>query len=141
MTRDVLITIVGTQNSPESGENTVEVNVRGEYFYRAGRHYLRYEEVEEGSCDVIRNLVKFRQGSLETNKKGSVEATMCFETGKTHSNTYQTPFGTMLMENDTAWVDVTETEDLLEAEASYRLSMNCEFLADCRIRITVKPIV
>lgn len=140
MTKEVLITITGTQNSPEDGENTLEVTSRGEYFFRGGKHFVVYEEAEEGSGTVIRNRVKFKQGYLETVKNGAVNATLFFETGKAISSCYETPYGSMMMETETAWVDVTESEELIEVEASYKLSMNCEFLADCRIHISVVPV-
>ena len=52
MTKDVLISISGVQLL-EGDTNDVELITAGDYYNKNGKHYIRYEEIQEGVEDVI----------------------------------------------------------------------------------------
>ena len=66
MTKDIMLRISGVQ-FPDGEENSEEMEVitSGSYFEKDGRHYIKYDEVQEDSNEVIRNLLKIENGSLE----------------------------------------------------------------------------
>ena len=47
MTKEVIVTIRGLQNGPQTDGEPIEMMVVGEYFYRNNNHYILYEEVME----------------------------------------------------------------------------------------------
>ena len=57
MTKDVLISISGVQLL-EGDTNDVELITAGDYYNKNGKHYIRYEEIQEGGEDVIQNTIK-----------------------------------------------------------------------------------
>ena len=71
MTKDIMLRISGVQ-FPDGEENSEEMEVitSGSYFEKDGRHYIKYDEVQEDSNEVIRNLLKIENGSLELTRRG-----------------------------------------------------------------------
>lgn len=137
MTKNVLITIRGLQNGPDTDGEPIETMAAGEYFYKNGKHYILYEEVAEGESRTTKNRIKIAPGYLELTKNGVVNTHMIFEENKKNVTHYHTPYGGLLMGIDTKEVTLMETERILKASVDYALDMNEEFVADCQIRITI----
>ena len=77
MTKDIMLRISGVQ-FPDGEENSEEMEVitSGSYFEKDGRHYIKYDEVQEDSNEVIRNLLKIENGSLELTRRGMTNVHM-----------------------------------------------------------------
>ena len=98
MTKEVLISISGLQVSPESETDTVEMIAPGEYYFRNNKHYLVYNEVEEGQTEPsTKNVIKFSNDYMEVIKKGPMSVHMVFEKDKKNISYYNTPFGSLLI--------------------------------------------
>ncbi len=138
MTRDVLITIRGLQNGPETDGEPIEMTTTGEYFYKNNKHYLIYEEVMEGEAKTTKNRIKAAQGMMELTKNGIVNVHMLFEENKKNVTHYHTPYGSLTMGIDAKQVLLEEEEDRMQITVAYGLEMNGEFVADCNIQIVVK---
>ena len=65
MDKEVLIHVRGLQTMDADGEQEpLEIVVPGQYYFRNGSHYLRYEEVMEEFCRTYRQLHKnFPEGN------------------------------------------------------------------------------
>ena len=82
MDKNVLIHVRGLQlMDPESGEEPLEIVVPGEYYFRNGSHYLRYEEVMEDFSEPTINYIKMAPRGMEVRKKGLVNVHLVFEQG------------------------------------------------------------
>lgn len=138
MTKEVLITIRGLQNGPQTDGEPIEMISTGEYFYKNNKHYILYEEVMEGDTNITKNRIKIAPGMLELTKNGVVSVHMLFEEHKMNITHYHTPYGALEMGIDTKQVLIDEEEDCLQVSVTYALEMNQEFLADCDISITVR---
>ena len=138
MTKEVLVTIRGLQNGPQTDGEPIEMTTAGEYFYKNEKHYILYEEVMEGESQTTKNRIKIAPGMMELTKNGVVNVHMLFEENKKHITHYYTPYGSLNMGIDTKQVDIQEEEDALQVTVLYGLEMNQEFVADCDIRIRVK---
>ena len=79
MTKDVIITICGLQNGPETDGEPIEMIVTGEYFYKNNKHYILYDEVMEGESQVTKSRIKISTGQMELVKSGVVNVHMVFE--------------------------------------------------------------
>ena len=72
MTKDVLIAIEGMQFEGATDPEEIEVIQRGQYYERNGSHYLLYDEPVEGTSDIIKNRIKFKDNEVQVAKKGAV---------------------------------------------------------------------
>ena len=52
MTKEVLVTISGLQFSPETENESVELITSGSYYKKNGKHYIIYDEVNEGFSET-----------------------------------------------------------------------------------------
>ena len=141
MTTEVLIHIKTEQilkdRAEDETDDVIELMVGGEYYFRNGTHYLLYEETLEGFTEPTKNLVKVRSNFMEVRKKGTVNVTMTFEKGKTHTALYKTPFGMLEMEFDTKQVFVDAVGTSMEICAEYVLGMHGLPISDCKMQMRI----
>lgn len=137
MTKDVLVTISGLQFMDEDSDS-VELITSGSYYKRNGKHYVLYDEVQEGFEGVTKNTVKIAQDMMDITKKGVTNVHMMFEKNKKNVTYYYTPFGSLLVGIDARNVDVVETEDNISVKVNYNLEVNYEHLADCAITMNIR---
>lgn len=98
MDKEVLIHVRGLQTMDADGEQEpLEIVVPGQYYFRNGSHYLRYEEVMEDFAEPTVNYIKISRKGMEVRKKGVVNVHMVFEQGKKNMTYYTTPYGTIEM--------------------------------------------
>ena len=135
MEKEVLSHVWGLQLVEGTGVETVEIIVPGEYYYRNGSHYLRYEEMTEDFPEKTVNYIKMSREGLEVRKKGLVNVHMVFEPGKKNMTYYTTPFGTLQLGIAATSLDLAEEKDNLYMKADYALEMNDEHVADCYLTI------
>ena len=140
MDKEVLIHVRGLHMMEEDGEQEpVEIVVPGEYYFRNGSHYLRYEEILEDFSEPTINYKKISPKGIEVRKKGIVNVHMVFEQGKKNMTYYTTPYGTLQMGIAATNLELTESEENLHMKADYALDMNEEHVADCYLAIQVQP--
>ena len=140
MEKDVLIHVRGLQMTPEEGEQEpIELVVPGEYYFRNGSHYLRYEEILDDSAQPTVNYIKMSEKGMEVRKKGLVNVHMVFEQGKKNMTYYTTPFGTLQMGIAATGMELHESESGLDMKVDYALDMNDEHVADCFLAICAQP--
>ena len=114
MEKEVLIHVKGLHmmDTPE-GDEPIEIVVPGEYYFRNGSHYLRYE----------------------VRKKGQVNTHMVFEQGKRNMAFYTTPFGTLEMGISATNLELEESDGQIAMKVNYSLDLNQEHVADCCLDI------
>lgn len=137
MNKNVVVSINGLQTLDDS-EDTVEVITVGEYYNKNGKHYILYEEIDEDSKGVTKNVVKISEESIEIKKKGIVNTTMIFEKDKINKSYYSTPFGDLSVEISTNNIDIEVAETAINIEIQYSLSVNNQHMSNCKISLGVK---
>ena len=111
MDKEVLIHVRGLQTIDADGDQEpVEIVVPGEYYFRNGSHYLRYEEVMEDFAEPTINYIKISPKGMEVRKKGVVNVHMVFEQGKKNMTYYTTPYGTIEMGIAATNLDLKEND-------------------------------
>ena len=138
MTKDVIVTICGLQNGPETDGEPIEMIVSGEYYFKNNKHYILYDEVVEGESQVTKNRIKISDGQMELMKSGVVNVHMVFEEHVKNITQYHTPYGALSMGIDGKKVEIKESEHEIDIKVEYGMEMNGEFVADCNISINVK---
>ena len=136
MEKDVLIHVRGLQMmETEDGQEPIEIVVPGQYYFRNGSHYLRYEEMLDDSAEPTVNYIKMSPKGAEVRKKGLVNVHMVFEQGKKNMTYYTTPYGTLEMGIATTNLELTEHEGAIDMKVDYALDLNAEHVADCCLAI------
>ena len=109
MKKDVLIRVRGLQMmDTEDEQEPIEIVVPGQYYYRNGSHYLRYEEMMDDTAQPTVNYIKLSPQGVEVRKQGQVNVHMVFE---------------------------QEEEDNIHLKVDYALDMNDEHVADCYLTV------
>lgn len=136
MEKEVLIHVKGLHmmDAPE-GDEPIEIVVPGEYYFRNGSHYLRYEEMLEDHGDPTVNYIKISPKGMEVRKKGQVNTYMVFEQGKRNMAFYTTSFGTLEMGISATNLELKESDSRLDMKVNYSLDLNQEHVADCCLDI------
>lgn len=138
MTTEVLLSIKGLQFEGENNAGDLETITAAEYYKRNGSHYVIYEEATEGFRDTTKNIIKWNGQTLELTKRGLINVHMMFEEKKKNMTDYRTPFGSILIGIDTRQIRVEESEEEISVYVDYALSVNYEYLADCKIAMHVR---
>lgn len=130
MEKEVLIHVKGLHmmDTPE-GDEPIEIVVPGEYYFRNGSHYLRYEEMLDEQGDPTINYIKISSRGMEVRKKGQVNTHMVFEQGKRNMAFYTTPFGTLEMGISATNLELEESEGQIAMKVNYSLDLNQEHVA------------
>ena len=139
MTKEVLLSIKGLQMAPDNDSDTVELFAPGEYYFRNDKHFLLYDEVTEGFDQPTKNIIKAAPDYMELTKKGVTNVHMVFEKNRKNVTYYYTPYGSLQIGIDAHQVEVREEDNRLSINVRYGLELNCEHVADCHIKIDVKP--
>ncbi len=143
MTKDVLVSISGLHQDamsdlPEDNNEPIEVVTPASYYCRNGKHYVIYDELMEGTPEVIKNEIKITgNDSLEIIKRGSANSHMVFEKNRKNLTYYQTPYGQMLVGVNTKNMEVKVTDKNIDVSLDYELDVNHEPMADCTIKMNI----
>lgn len=136
MDKEVLVHVRGLQMiETEEDQEPIEIVVPGQYYFRNGSHYLRYEEVLDDSAEPTINYIKMSPDGVEVRKKGQVNVHMVFEQGKKNMTYYTTPYGTLQMGIATTNLEFSEHTGSIDMKVDYSLDMNEEHVADCYLTI------
>lgn len=137
MTKEVLLSISGLQFQFTDEDTRVETVTAAEYYHKNDNHYVLYEESYEGFEETTKNIIKFKEHSMDLTKKGLVNVHMIFEENKKNMTNYSTPFGDILIGIDAKKIHLQETEEQILVDVDYALEMNYEHLADCKIAMKI----
>ena len=136
MEKEVLIHVRGLQMMDPQGEDEpIEIVVPGEYYYRNGSHYLKYEERMEDFREPTINYIKMSERGMEVRKKGLINVHMVFQQGKKNMTYYSTPYGIIQMGISATSLELKEEDDYLDMKVDYSLDMNEEHVADCYLSV------
>ena len=139
MTKDIFLSLKGLQFGVNEQTEELETITPADYYLRNGSHYVVYDELLEGCEETIKNMIKFKDSSLEVIKRGSMNVHMIFEENRKNITTYATPYGNILIGIDTGTIRIDEQEDCISVEVDYTLEANYQYLADCQIRMNLLP--
>lgn len=136
MNKDVLIHVRGLQMmETDDAQEPIEIVVPGQYYFRNGSHYLRYEEMLDDTAETTVNYIKISPNGVEVRKQGQVNVHMVFEEGKKNKTFYNTPYGTLQMGISATGLELKESEDGIQMKVDYALDMNEEHVADCYLTV------
>ena len=142
MTKDVLIKISGLQvDSEDEGcdNEPVEIITAASYYEKDGKHYIFYEEMEEGTECITKNRITLNPDRIEIHKSGHVNTSMIFEKNSRTNSAYDTPFGRMMMGISSGDISLNVTDSLISTDLSYTLDINSQALLNCELNMQIVP--
>lgn len=139
MTKNVLVYIKGVQ-ADFDGE-AIETVCPGTYYFKDGKHYIFYEEQQEGFTETSKCQLRLQKTAcLEVIKKGLSNMHLVLDKRKKTSTTYATPYGQFLLDIDTKLLEVRESEQEICIRAKYHMEADGSLITRSEIEISVKEI-
>lgn len=115
----------------------IEIISVGRYTRRAGKEYIRYEEVYDGESAKSDTLIKISEDRVEISKKGAITTIMEFIQDKKTVSCYNTPYGGLAMSIYTSMLDVERDEDKINIALEYTMDVNGQQMSECKVRIEI----
>lgn len=139
MKKDVLLSLRGLQFDTSSADgDKIETITPAEYYKKNNSHYIIFDEVMEGFSESTKNIIKFKESSLDLTKRGLVNVHMSFEENKKNMTSYSTPYGEILIGIDAKSIRLKEESERIIVDVDYALEVNYEHFADCRIKMDIR---
>ena len=96
MLDNVIISIKGSQMTPENGSEEMELVTAGRLVREGGDRYtISYEESELTGMEGTTTVVRVEGPRVTLLREGTVNSQMVFEEGYRHLSMYETPYGAM----------------------------------------------
>ena len=105
--------------------------------WRAGKEYIRYEEVYDGESAKSDTLIKISEDRVEISKKGAITTIMEFIQDKKTVSCYNTPYGGLAMSIYTSMLDIERDEDKINIALEYTMDVNGQQMSECKVRIEI----
>ena len=99
-----------------------------------------YEELLEGVTGITKCRMKCKEKYFELTRKGEVSVQLLFEEGKKTLNTYQMPYGTLVVGLDTREIRIEESEDEIKIQIHYAMEIDYQQVSDNEISIVIKSV-
>lgn len=140
MTKDVLLSITGLYTEDNENEDSIETLTPAEFYIKEGTYYIFYEEIIDGVADITKSRIKYSDKCFELTRKGELSVHLLFEEGKKTLNTYQMPYGTLVVGLDTKCVEKDETEEEIKIHIDYAMEINYQQVSSNHIDIVIKAV-
>ena len=113
MTKDVLLSIRGLYTEDNEDADAIETLAPAEFYIKEDVYYIFFEEIIDDTTGITKSRIRYSEKCFELTRKGELSVHLLFEEGKKTLNTYQMPYGTLVVGLDTRRIEKTETEDEL----------------------------
>ena len=140
MTKDVLLSIKGLYTEDNEEADSIETLTPAEFYIKENVYYLFFEEIMDDSTGVTKSRIKYSDKCFELTRKGEVSVHLLFEEGKKTLNTYQMPYGTLVVGLDTARIQKTETEEEIKIAIDYAMEINYQLVSQNSIEVVIKSV-
>lgn len=140
MTKDVLLSIRGLYTEDNEDEDAIETLAPAEFFVKEGVYYIFFEEIIDDTTGITRSRIKYSDKCFELTRKGELSVHLLFEEGKKTLNTYQMPYGTLVVGLNTKLIEKSETDDEIKIHIDYAMEINYQKVSDNTIEVVIKSV-
>lgn len=140
MTKDVLLSIRGLYTEDNEEADSIETLAPGEFYIKEGSYYIFFEEILDDTTGITKSRIKYSEKCFELTRKGELSVHLLFEEGKKTLNTYQMPYGTLVVGLDTKRIEKTETDDEIKIRIDYAMEINYQQVSDNTIEVVIKSV-
>lgn len=135
--KNVIISIKGTQNDPNGGDNIIELETDGVFAFENGEGMLSYMESELTGLEGTKTSFVVNPMGVVMTREGSLNSRMVFEKGRKHNFLYETPFGSATMGVNTTNISVAFDEHGGDMEIDYVVDFQHAVVGHNMFRIKV----
>ena len=136
--KDVIISIVGTQQDASGAKDSVELVTDGQYGFEGDEYRFTYQESELTGLEGTRTTFTVNPMGVVLRREGTLNTEMVFQPGKKNFVLYRTPFGDATMGIDTRSIRSSLSEHGGGLEVDYNLDLNSTNLQRNAFKIEVK---
>lgn len=140
MTKDVLLSIRGLYTEDNENEDAIETLAPAEFYVKEDVYYTFFEEILDDTTGVTKSRIKYSEKCFELTRKGELSVHLLFEEGKKTLNTYQMPYGTLVVGLDTKCIEKEESEDEIRIHIDYAMEINYQQVSDNTIEVVIKSV-
>ncbi len=138
MKKDVLISICGTQISPESAPETIELTTIGTLEHEEDTITLRYQESSLTGLSGTTTIFRISPGKIILERVGSVESRMEFIEGESSESLYRIEEGVLLLRVFARKMDVHLENDEGYFDLNYGIEIENTPMGTIDYHITVQ---
>ena len=120
---EVQVTVEGVQVDMAGDKTVLRSTAQGKYSARAGKHYVRYEDVSLHDT-VVPTVLKFSLEGMTLIRRGAVDMQLEFRLGNKTRSVYRTPYGNFDLLVDTKRLDIYFDGCQGQIKAEYDLFLN-----------------
>lgn len=136
--KDVIISIVGTQTYDEDDKDTIELVTDGKYFQKNGETNLTYMESELTGLAGTKTTFTINPDAVVLSREGALNTRMIFEVGKKHYFLYDTPYGAATMGVNTSRIRQRLGENGGDMEIEYVVDFDHTVIGKNTFKINVR---
>ncbi|RCX17852.1 uncharacterized beta-barrel protein YwiB (DUF1934 family) [Anaerobacterium chartisolvens] len=122
--KNVIISVSGTQAIIDQGINHVELVTEGRYYKKADTYYAVYKESEVTGMEGTTTTLKISDRSVTLMRFGTVNTQFIFEQGQKHMSYYDTVNGAFTIGIFTNEVDVSVDDDGGQIKVDYEIEID-----------------
>lgn len=95
--KKIWLSITGRTKHREGMEDVIQLMTEGEMYQKSDNNYIIYDETEVSGMKGTTTTLEIEGNKMSIIRLGSTNSHMTFERGKKNFNTYDTPYGEMVM--------------------------------------------
>lgn len=134
----VRISIISRQEASDGHVERLRQEMEGRYFFKDGRHYLRYKDGQLDGQDGAPTTIKFSAEEVVVLRRGAAVVSQRFVPERETQAVYQTPCGVMKLTMRTHAMQAEFGEAGGHALVKYHLSVNGSPVGEYEIEIQVE---
>lgn len=142
MSKEVIISIKGTQGNPLDDENNekIEMITTGERYEKNGKTYLHYIDSSLDSEQETKTSIKIEGDRIGITRFGATNTHMIFQKGISHFTPYETAFGIFEVSTYTEDIKLNMDAELLELEVIYTLEIDKRSMGKSSFHLVAKNL-
>ena len=134
----VKISIRARQEAPDGHVENLHHRMKGRYFFKGGKHYLRYEDKYLDSESRVPTTIKVSDEELVILRHGAAKTEQRFVPRQETRSDYHTPYGVMELVMRTERLQSCFAESSGCAKVAYHLTANGSPVGNYEIEIKVE---
>ncbi len=136
--KDVIISITGHQQGPDSEDSVVELVTDGVFSHKDGISRFSYMESELTGLEGTKTTFDITPLGITMTREGALNSQMVFEQGKKHNFIYDTPYGSTTMGVNTRFASADFDEHGGNMEIDYLVDVQQSMVGRNTFKINVR---
>ena len=124
MEKNVVISVIGSQLSGDTGVELMEMMTEGTFSRKGDDYYLSYQETETTGLEGTMTTIEATAQEVTLIRCGAVNTQFIFAKGKKYLSYYETPYGTYTVTITTNSLDVKIDDERGTIDIEYGVEIN-----------------